>query len=246
MCKVFFRPAPETVEELCKTGELTFRQVMNRFLCCACASDFKPITFSCPVCGLPSDTEDQKLCDECRNHELHFHKASAAGIYDGSLRQLIHDFKFNAKLQLVRPFGLLLLDIMKRTYKEKQPDLIVPVPLHIKKHRMRGFNQAYILARELSYLYDKHKNSQSLTIEKNLLVRSRWTDPQTGLEKDRRKLNISNAFRVTDPEKSAQKHILLIDDVYTTGATADESARVLMSSGRAARVDVLTLARTPK
>ncbi len=75
-----------------------------------------------------------------------------------------------------------------------------------------------------------------------MLLRCRSTHPQTGLNKDRRKTNIADAFTVNAPKKAAGKHILLVDDVYTTGATVDECARVLIQAG-AARVDVLTLAR---
>ena len=132
---------------------------------------------------------------------------------------------------------------MNRMYGQKQPDAVIPIPLHPKKHRMRGFNQAYLLACQLQKLSSQRPSCPPLSVDKNLLVRSRWTDSQSGLGKDKRKSNISSAFQVVNAENVRGKHFLLIDDVYTTGATADECARTLKMAG-AGRVDVLTLART--
>jgi ComF family protein len=124
------------------------------------------------------------------------------------------------------------------------PELVIPVPLYAARLRMRGFNQAFLLADRFVAVMGRHAASRQPLpkTDRSLLLRSRRTAPQSGLDKTHRKTNIARAFRIDTPEKAAGKHILLVDDVFTTGATVDECARILTHAG-AARVDVLTLAR---
>jgi len=245
------RPGTQTTNEVpCATIELTFRQAMNRFLCPDCLMDFQPVRSPlCCRCGAvftAFDGEDH-LCESCIRAPRHFHQARAAGIYEGALRRMIQDFKFHGKIHLARPLGLLMLHAFYGMYALNAsivPGTIVPVPLHSGRLRMRGFNQAFLLATQITDLSRQHPEPEFLALEadRDILVRCRSTHPQTGLNKDRRKSNIAGAFRVNSPEKVYGKHILLVDDVYTTGATVDECARVLLQA-KAARVDVLTLAR---
>jgi ComF family protein len=249
-CRAFMRPDPRRDEKLCATIELTFGQAMNRFLCSACLMDFQSAQSPlCPHCGTvfyAFEGEDH-LCENCIIAPRHFHQARAAGIYEGALRRIILDFKFRYKIHLAKPLGLLMLHTFHGMYEQKAstvPDILVPVPLHTRKLRNRGFNQAFLLANHLTDLNRQHPDPgfPALKTDRNILLRCRRTKQQSKLNKDLRKTNIANAFRVTAPEKAAGKHILLIDDVYTTGATVDECARMLIQAG-AARVDVLTLAR---
>jgi ComF family protein len=114
-------------------------------------------------------------------------------------------------------------------------DVIIPVPLHIGRLRWRGFNQAAMLAVSVARRIDR-------PLDLRTLVRVRETPPQTQRNRDERIKNLKRAFAVRRPARIASRRILLIDDVMTTGATADECARTLLAAG-ARRVDVLTLAR---
>ena len=245
MCKVFFRPDATASESFSLDGTSVFKKALNRFFCPECITDFQPVEPPwCPVCGMVFPFEDEnEICEECCRIPRYFHQARAVGIYDGILKVIIHELKFRGRIHLAKPLGELLLNSMNRMYGQKQPDAVIPIPLHPKKHRMRGFNQAYLLACQLQKLSSQRPSCPPLSVDKNLLVRSRWTDSQSGLGKDKRKSNISSAFQVVNAENVRGKHFLLIDDVYTTGATADECARTLKMAG-AGRVDVLTLART--
>ena len=113
--------------------------------------------------------------------------------------------------------------------------LIIPVPLHVKRLRERGFNQSLILARVIG-------EKQKIPVNFSLLKRHKFTSTQTGSNKKERKQNIKGAFEVTDKKEINGKNIILIDDVYTTGATANECAKTLIKAG-AQKVSVLTMAR---
>lgn len=175
-------------------------------------------------------------CGDCIRRPKYYCRARSAVLYTDGFRQLVHQFKYRGRLQLAGPMGDILLAAFLRFWDSGDIDLILPVPLHPKRFRQRGFNQAYRLVSDW-----KHQGN-GLVATTRLLVKLRATVPQTGLGKARRRRNIRNAFGVRKPEAIRSQRVLLIDDVYTTGATADECARVLLQYG-AARVDVLTLAR---
>jgi len=155
----------------------------------------------------------------------------------------IHCLKYKEKIQLARPLGVLLFMAFRRYWNKENVNLIVPVPLHKRKFRSRGFNTSFLFVREWAFITKALNGSLPVVpVAEDILVRKRWTEPQTGLGRKERLQNIKNAFGVRDSSKIKGGKILLVDDVYTTGATANECAKVLMRAG-AARVDVLTLAR---
>ena len=136
-----------------------------------------------------------------------------------------------------------MLTAFKLFWEPDSIDIVLPVPLHIKRFRMRGFNQAYLLIRNWQMLAGQNPyRLADLQIERNLLVRAVATAPQSSLGRAGRTVNIKNAFDLNDPDKVKDRRILLIDDIYTTGATVNECARLLLNCG-ARYVDVLTLAR---
>jgi len=120
--------------------------------------------------------------------------------------------------------------------------LIIPVPLHPRKLRRRGFNQSYLLVAKWPRYFSGENGGRRIEIKADLLRRVRWTAPQTGLGRRERQNNIKGAFSLPNGVPVENCSILLVDDVYTTGATVTECARVLLTGG-ADRVDVLTLAR---
>ena len=192
----------------------------------------------CSVCGRVFDGRESAghLCGDCIRQPKNFGCARSAVIYTPGFRKVVHQYKYRGRLQLAAPLGDLLLAAFLRFFNSGDMDLILPVPLHRDRFRQRGFNQAYRLMMNW-----KHVES-GLAPTPRLLVKMRATPPQAGLGKTQRKRNIHGSFDVQRPAAVRCRRILLVDDVYTTGATADECARVLMRCG-AARVDVLTLAR---
>ncbi|MDM8518245.1 phosphoribosyltransferase family protein, partial [Desulfobacterales bacterium HSG16] len=122
---------------------------------------------------------------------------------------------------------------------------ITPVPLHVRRLRKRGFNQAYLLIRKWRKIAEYFDVCLTAQIERELLKRNRDTSAQVGMKKAERRKNVKNAFEVINPSKVKGKRILLVDDVFTTGSTSDECAKVLMKSG-AVHVDVITLVRADR
>ncbi len=225
---------------------LLFRKVMAPHLCSACAGRFTPITPPfCPVCGkmFKSKAIDSHICGACIKSKEHFTQIRAVGIYDDTLLEAIHLFKYRHKTRFAMPLGRLLFTEFLRHWTPDDIDLVVPVPLHIRRFRQRGYNQAYMLVHEWERMAKAAGIEMSdMAIARDLLVRTRYTPPQVRLRRQERRRNIRGAFEISRLEKVREKRILLIDDVFTTGATVEECAKVLMKNG-AAFVDVLVLAR---
>jgi ComF family protein len=180
----------------------------------------------------------------CQRTDPPYERAVAYGNYAGELRELIHLLKF----QLVRPAAAVLGRMLAETIASLERVMpvgtitVVPVPLYHRKQVQRGFNQAETIAREALRELKRPKRFQLCT---GVLRRSRETGSQIGLTRHQRRENLRGAFTVSDPTPIAKRDILLIDDVFTTGTTASECARVLLRAG-AARVWVATAARTLK
>ena len=193
----------------------------------------------CAVCGIPIAAA-REWCERCAAAPPHFSRARAIAAYrDGAGRDagvigaMIRRHKYGLDQSLGRALAECLgaeLPLDGAGY-----DLIIPVPLHSGRLRWRGFNQAAMLGRAVARRIER-------PIDASNLMRIRATPPQTARTRRGRRENIRNAFAVRRPARVANRSILLVDDVMTTGATADECARVLLQAG-ARRVDVLTLAR---
>jgi ComF family protein len=169
--------------------------------------------------------------------------ARASLVYEKNATEVIHCFKYKAKIQLAESLSELLLTTFRLFWEKDSVDVIVPVPLHPKRLRQRGFNQSYLLVRYWKMLAASTSlDPCNFEIERDVLVRKRPTAPQTALGRERRAANIKNAFDIRGREIIKNKRVLLVDDVYTTGATVNECARLLLKYG-AEHVDVLTLAR---
>ena len=205
-------------------------------VCQACEAKVERVASPlCPCCGrlFPNRDGDDHLCGPCQTEPPPFSRARAAALYDedGPSGQAIKRFKYNRRQDM--------LPVMHHWLKQslclelvKEADLIAPVPLHPSRLRQRGFNQALLLAQAFP----------EVPLERELLVRQRHTPPQAGLNPRERRDNVKGAFAVPRPDLVKGKRILLIDDVFTTGATVRECARVLRRAG-AREVDVLTVAR---
>ena len=206
--------------------------------CPACLSQIK--FFSSPRClrcgiGFPSPSDSDHLCSECLTEERHFSRARAVCGYEGVIMEAISRLKYGGLTRLATPLGNLLAEYRDPDFSLSDNDLLIPVPLHPRRLRERGFNQSLLLARQVS-------RRRSIPINFTALQRARQTHPQTQLSGAERRKNVGGAFDVKKKEAVEEKKILLIDDVFTTGATVQECANVLRKAG-ASEVQVLTLAR---
>jgi len=203
-------------------------------LCGACWEGFERIAPPwCRSCGAPLGIEG--LCGACRSRRPRFAYARAAVLYGDLVREAIHAFKFGGRRGLATPLGDLLAGLGLSALPGAVPDALVPVPLHPRRARERGYDQALLLARRL-------ERAWGVPMVADALVRAVPTQPQTDLDAAARRRNVRDAFAVRRPELIAGRHVVLVDDVLTTGATAGECARSLYRAGAAA-VGVLTVAR---
>ena len=190
----------------------------------------------CPHCGRmddqPLSAGTSVLCRQCRTHPLVASQMRAPLRYAEPTSTLIHQFKYEGYSALGRPLARFLIDGWPAW--DNSPDLIMPIPLHPQRRRQRGYNQAELLARPLAEAMNVPMNTSALR-------RTRHTVPQVGLGPEERRHNVHGAFAV-EPNAVREHHILLIDDVLTTGATMSAAAETLMAAG-AASVAAYCLAR---
>ena len=204
-------------------------------LVCVCCGDSLD---SPPVEGIAST----RLCRACRLTPAPFTRGVAFGTYGGWMREAIHALKYGRVHPAARRLGVMLGAAIERLAPAPTELLVVPVPLYRSKHRERGFIQAGALAK---YAIDSLRKSHlelRLTVAPSTLIRPRSTESQAGLTPRQRRNNVPGAFKVSDPSAVRGKHILLIDDILTTLATARAAAQSLKRAGDAS-VHVAPLAR---
>lgn len=210
------------------------------FFCRDCWNQIVPLTGpSCSRCDQPfvspaatSWTPDHQ-CQNCLEHPPAYRRAWTLFPYLPPLQDAICAFKYRGKFSLAKPLGTLMASALP---PELDVDLIVPVPLYAARLRGREFNQSLLLADQLSRHLKK-------PVSTSYLIRVLPTAPQTTLRRQERLRNLRQAFAIRQPDLFAGRRILLVDDVFTTGTTLNECAKILLKSG-AESVSAVTLART--
>ena len=203
----------------CFCGEVSAEDICNK-----CRKNIvyiqEPV---CKKCGKPIRYEEGELCHDCQNNDFSYEQGKSIWLHKGPVRNSIYRFKYNNK----RIYGKFYAEELYRLYqhkiKEWDIDVIIPIPLHQRRRRERGYNQSEIVAKYLGEL-------AGIPIERKVLCRIRNTKPQKSLNHKDRKANLKNAFRAKGDLKKI-KNILLIDDIYTTGNTIHEATKALQKKG---------------
>lgn len=210
------------------------------FFCRRCWEFIRPLRGpSCPRCHRPYPSSSALTysptheCQDCRTREPHYSQVWAPYAYCSPLQDAIALFKYRGKVALADALGALLI---KALPVRLDLDILMPIPLHPNRLRQREFNQSLLLA-------DRIGSALGLPISYRNLIRTLDTDPQISLPRAARLQNLRKAFAIRAPQEVAGARILLVDDVFTTGTTASECARVLLKAG-ATQVGVLALARS--
>lgn len=223
--KLFFPPRCAVCAEVLMTRE------WDGFLCAACAKEIPYLAMGkCPFCGM--QTDDRGFCEACLRT---FAFSSACGVFPyKTVRKAIHLYKYDGGKRLSAGMGTLMANYLKACQKPilEQTDLLLSVPLHPKKEKRRGFDQTELLCLQIAA-------QTGLEYRKAVLKRTKHTVAQSKLKPEERKRNLKNVFAVTEDVRG--KRILLVDDIFTTGTTCHECAKVLLRAG-AARVSVCCLA----
>jgi ComF family protein len=178
-----------------------------------------------------------------------FERAVAHGLYTGTMRSLLHLLKYDGLEPIAAKLGALLAAKVAGIPGLPAKMLVVPVPLYASKRRERGFNQSELLARavreSMRRIRPEWDGEPGLVLAPGILMRQRATQSQAGLTLHERRRNLRGVFSVPDPEKLRGRHVLLVDDIYTTGATARACSAALKKAG-AASVWVATVARAQR
>jgi ComF family protein len=196
-------------------------------VCPKCVAGFTRVASPrCPVCGTPfrSGIAEDHVCEDCLRKKPFFDRAGAPFVYEGELMRAIHEFKYEGRSRMAALLGPLLASFAEGWVRDGDSVVLVPVPLHPKRLRKRGFNQSLLLARHVA-------DRLGVQVDFLSLRRTRDTTPQTGLKRDERRKNVRRAFEVVDRKALRRKRVVLVDDVATTGSTLNECARVLRRAG---------------
>lgn len=224
----------------CRICEQPLQQISRVPVCGSCLGLPSPLAAEvyCQSCQTPylnrEALDEHNLCSVCSTGEINFDAIYAFGEYDGALRQLIHLFKYSKVESLAAPLSRLLIQALPfgRNF-----DVVAPMPMHWWKQRQRGFNQAELLAGPVARRLGQKVSTQ--------LRRRRLTKSQAGLSEAQRRENLKNSFCVKNPAEIRGKRVLVIDDVFTTGATLRAATETLKANG-ASHVSALVLARVDR
>ncbi|MFC1667318.1 ComF family protein [Candidatus Omnitrophota bacterium] len=212
----------------------------DQFLCGDCLKKIKkrasPFCIKCSR-RLASEVGSQDICNDCKKTVTYYDRALSGFSYDGILKGLVHDFKYMKMNSLAKEFAELTLEFMKEHSMGKNIDLVLSIPMHPDRLLKREVNLSHVLAKRVARKLCVRYSSGFLKKTKN-------TTPQSKLKRDERIKNIKGSFSLHKNRLSEIRHknILLVDDLFTTGATVNECARILKDAG-SGYVEVITLAR---
>lgn len=173
----------------------------------------------CKKCGKEIERPEQEYCSDCRRFPHAYDRGGAVFAYDDVMRRSIAMFKYHNRREYAKFYAEEMHTHCRRLIESCAPEVILPVPIHNQKRRQRGFNQAELVAKELRKLL-------RVPVDAKYLIRKEKTTPQKELTRQQRKENLRKAFEICQPEKVYER-ILLVDDIYTTGATIDAISEIL-------------------
>lgn len=210
----------------------------RRGICLRCREKLDSLVIKeprCMCCGKPVRYVEQEYCYDCSHTHHDYDRGLALWVHKNPVSQSIYRFKFHNQRSFGAYYAKEMVSQHKTTILSWNIDFMIPIPIHPKKRRKRGYNQAEIVAGEIGKLL-------SIPVDENILVRVQDTDPQKTLDPQRRRRNIRTAFAVRKVKEEGLRgaSVLLIDDIYTTGSTIDEAARILKKAG-AEKVYYLTI-----
>ena len=177
----------------------------------------------CKKCGKPIRYEENEYCSDCETTKFHYEQGRSVWLHTGKVRWSIYQFKYYNRRIYGKFYAQELFRLHGQWIKSKGIDVIIPVPLHKKKKRLRGYNQSELVARHLGRL-------MNIPVNERAVIRVRNTKPQKELSHKERRKNLQDAFQLTKHWKG-EKNVLLIDDIYTTGNTIDSVAKLLREKG---------------
>lgn len=177
----------------------------------------------CKKCGKPVRYEEQEYCHDCQKQDFCYEQGRSIWLHKGPVPWSIYQFKYHNRRIYGEFYAKELYRLYAKNIRDWGIDLIVPVPLHWKRKRKRGYNQAEIIAKHLGRLME-------IPVDSKAVVRKKYTEPQKTLNNKERKKNLKDAFEVKK-SWSTPKRILVIDDIYTTGSTIDGAAKALLEKG---------------
>lgn len=197
----------------------------GRELCCKICRGKLPYVSEpfCMKCGKPVLSDEIEFCRDCTSKKHVYRKGRAPFLYDHLMKQSIAKFKYEGRQEYAAFYAE---EILRKCGKEMRlwgAEVLVPIPLHAGRRRKRGYNQAELLAKELS-------KRSGIPVDTKLIFRKKKTKAQKNLDHKERYSNLKNAFSIREGNIPYHK-IILVDDIYTTGSTIDEAARILQSAG---------------
>lgn len=228
----------------CRACATVFYGRDAEYLCAPCWAKVRLVARPmCSFCGrpFPDASGEDHVCGACLARPPQYTRAWSWACYpreeneEHPLRQAVQKFKYGRKVSLGKPLGRLMARGCREFLRDCDADVIVPVPLHPRRLRWRGFNQALLLGRQLGRAY-------AIPVDPFTLLRIKETPPQTQLNEEERRRNVRGAFALAPHRSLEGKQVLLVDDIYTSGATVNECSRTLHRAG-VEQVFVITLAR---
>jgi len=177
----------------------------------------------CMKCGKPLRDDAEEFCSDCIKGGHSYEEGRSVFVYDDVMRFSIYNFKYHGRAEYAKFYASEIYRQLEGKIKKWNADAIIPIPLHKSKQKTRGYNQAYLIAKELS-------NLTNIPVYKNYLIRAKKTEVQKNLSSVKRAQNLKNAFKINENGVKLQSTIL-IDDIYTTGATIEAATQVLKASG---------------